>query len=439
MNVMYLVSLERLLDNGIIRSQVIDLICDIKHEAKTNGNNDVNIILVAIQSIIIIGRNGININTDVLKKSNKINVLLRKHNVKLVIIPFLIPQLKRWGPYLNIWLLSLFSLYCIPILYGLIRIHKINIIHCRSYLSGLLATINYFICKDINIIFDPRGFLPEEGVEQNLWKYKSITYNIWKYIEFNIIKYSKKTIALSTEFAKHIKSMNSDANVSVIYAGVDIDKYNVCFSDKDKLRYELDLKDDKKVFIYVGSLGAWNSPEILAILFKAILKFWKNSHLIVLTRYNKFSIEKIFNKYEVNKNYYSVRQCSPEDVPKYLSISNYGIIPGRMQVIDNFALNLTNKTMIGLKVSEYLASGLPLIARKDIPALASIITNNRLGFVFEYDDNNNNIIINDIFSLEDKSYKEMSYRCKTYAKNNMYLNVSAKKYMNVYIDLSRIS
>ena len=435
MNVMYLVTLEHLVDNGIISSQVIDLICEIKREIKENDDKNVSIILVAIQSIVTIGRDGISLNTDIFKKNNNIKSLLRDHNVNLLIIPFLVPQLKRWGVYLNIWLLSLFSIYCIPILYVLTIIYKINLIHCRGYLSGLLATINSLFCKDIKIIFDPRGFLPEEGVEQNLWKYKSVTYNIWKYVELNILKYSNKTIALSAEFANHLKVIYSKANVSVIYAGVNINKYNVSHGVKNKLRYDLDLLDDKKVFIYVGSLGTWNSPEILAIVFSAILKLCKNPYLIVLTSYSNTLMEKLFSKYEIDNKYYSVRKCLPADVPKYLSISDYGIIPGRMQVFGNFALSLTNRTMIGLKVSEYLASGLPLIVRKDVIALSSIINVNKLGYVFEYSEGDKSILIDDIFLSRDESLKEISDRCKNYAKNNFSVNNAAKIYLSMYIDL----
>lgn len=431
---MYLVSLEYLVGNGIISSQVIDLLCNIK---KHNSNN-VNMVLVAIQPVIIIGRNGITINRSVFEKDNDIRVLLNSHDIKLVLIPFILPQLKRWGVYFNIWLLSLFTIYSMPILYVLTIIHKTNLIHCRGYLSGILAAISSLFRKNVKFIFDPRGFLPEEGVEQKLWKYKSVTYNIWKYIEYNLLKKSDKVIALSREFANHLKDIYSNVNVSVVYAGVNVDKYNTYSGIKNDLKYNLDL-NDKKVFIYVGSLGAWNSPEILAITFKEILKIWNNSYLIVLTSHDKLFIENIFSGNNVNKEYYLIRKCLPSDVPNYLSISDYGIIPGRMHTNDNFALSITNKTMIGLKVSEYLATGLPVIVNKDITALANIVSSNMLGYFFKYDGNMNCIIFDGKFSLPDDSYKEISYRCKKFAIDNLSLNNISKLYFNMYTDLVRFN
>ena len=70
-----------------------------------------------------------------------------------------------------------------------------------------------------------------------------------------------------------------------------------------------------------------------------------------------------------------------------------------MHTNDNFALSITNKTMIGLKVSEYLASGLPVIVNKDITALANIVSSNMLGYFFKYDENMNCVVFDERFTL----------------------------------------
>ncbi len=429
MNVMYLVTLEHLVDNGIISSQVIDLLCEIKR-----NNNNVNIVLVAIQPVMIIGRRGISINRYIFCRDNHLKSFLKNNDIKLVLIPFWIPQLRRWGVYLSIWLLTIFSIYCTPFIYALTIIHKTDFIHCRGYLSGFLATIVSVLRRNIKVIFDPRGLLPEEGVEQSLWKYKSVNYNIWKRIEHHILKNCNKVIALSTEFATYLKDIIPSLDVSVIYAGVDIGKYNINPDAKNNFKRIFDL-EGKKVFIYVGSLGTWNSPEILAATFKKIHEICGNSYLIVLTNYNKTFILRIFSDYVIDSKNYMIHKATPDDVPKYLSVSDYGIVPGRIHIEDNIALKVTNKTMIGLKVSEYMAAGLPLIVNKDIPALVAILSSNNLGYIFEYDKNTKSVRFENNSVLLDNLHATKAENCKRFSANNFDIDKVAEKYVKLYNSL----
>ena len=70
--------------------------------------------------------------------------------------------------------------------YFLILKKKINIVHSRSYVMGLIAYFLSFIII-FSHIFDIRGFWIEERVEWGLWKKKSLKYFFLNFLKIRFI------------------------------------------------------------------------------------------------------------------------------------------------------------------------------------------------------------------------------------------------------------
>ena len=158
------------------------------------------------------------------------------------------------------------------------KTHKIDIIHCRSYITslvGLWAKRRF----GVKFIFDMRGFWADERVEGGLWNldnpvFKKI-YQYFKKKEKQFIKESDTTISLTQnakrEIEQHIisnkqinKSTNQQINITVIPTCADLDHFNpakVKDEKMAKLREELGIQPNDFVVLYLGSLGTWYMLE----------------------------------------------------------------------------------------------------------------------------------------------------------------------------------
>jgi glycosyltransferase involved in cell wall biosynthesis len=424
MNILYIVSLENIVGSGIYISQVEELLISV-----SRNDNKNNITLLYIPSLFKIGRKGIIIN-DIFVSDyyNGIKNRYESNNINFVVCPFVFPMLKRWGIYLSMFTVPFFLLQILPLLYFIVKLNKIDIIHCRSYLSGLLATLIRITNKNVKFLFDPRGFFPEEGIEHKRWNADSLNYKFWKYLEKYIITSSDSIIGLSTEFCDHINDICGQKKTELIYAGVGLWKYRNHESSRESMRKLLNI-DNKIVFIYVGGLGSWNHPEVIASLYSEIKNRIKNSYLFIITNYNKNQLDKLMKLNSNGQDSYAIMQIHPDEVSKYLAAADFGIMPGRNAESD-YGISLTNRTMIGLKASEYLASGLPLLANRNIIAVKSLIKEHDIGYLFEYRENGKCILGNNV-EIDDR-YRSISIACRKFAEKYLNLDVNSKKYLDLY-------
>ena len=85
--------------------------------------------------------------------------------------------------------------------------------------------------------------------------------------------------------------------------------------------------------------------------------------------------------------------------------------------------------MIGLKVSEYLASGLPIIINKKIKGIDSLMNKYNIGVY--YDNNNITAMINGILSMH-MSYKRYQIECLNVAEKYFNIKKASENYFSIY-------
>ena len=375
MKILYLTFLESVIHNGIYETQVKQLLCDLaaQHSGKMSVSH------YAFLPAAEIGRKGVTVySVDPRRKLEALRQEYLRHGVdgRCIFLPMLI--LRRWGQSLPF--MSLAIALAFPVLLYRVLRQRYDIIHCRSYPATVLAVLLKIFLRNVKVVFDPRGFFPEEGVVTGKWRNGSLTFKLWKRLESCLLQRSDKVVALSESFAERVSTIATEAQTTVIYACADLEQFRQARPSRSLKRQQLGL-DGKTVFVYNGSLHAWHDPRLLARLFVSIKWQLTDTKLLVITRHDKREVERLFRENGLQEDFIIVA-AEPNDVPEYLAAGDYGMVPLR-EISGDDAFRIVADTMIGLKVTEYLASGLPLIVNNDVRGIKPLLDQFRIGASFD--------------------------------------------------------
>lgn len=352
MKVLYLTVLEDTNKNDIHANQVFGL-----------ANHGVDYQFLFISPLFILNRQGFSINRNKMKYGNaeevKLPILSYHLCMHVIIIPYFL-------------LISL-----IPFLLRIKRA-KPDVVHCRNLVSVLLAVfVRWLFRLKYKIVCDPRSVYVEECVITKTFKYNCFNYKVWKKLEGLLYRKSDACIGLSEYFKNYLREHNDNSffvpaivNTESVYSQ----------SRRDEMRKKYCLTDDDVVFCYIGSIGAWHSPEKLVYYWdkiKNILPEEKRFRIVFLSGNKKVGAQ-ITSKFG-EKCIVKCGRVKPEEILDYLLISDYGMVPASDKT--GYCYDLLYKTMISSKAEEYLVAGLPIIVNPRIESLVDLINKDRAGFV----------------------------------------------------------
>lgn len=402
MKVAYVTWLESL-NSPILKGQVIEV---LKRITKMSPEN--KIYLFSFQPIYIILLH--------YQEIHKVRKDLMSNKINLILIPSLtIPKLNWFNA--KWYIIPLIFLQSFPPLLVLTFIKKIDILHCRSYPIMLAAIMVKKIKKELKIIFDPRSPFPEENITANQWTERSFTYKLWKKLEKLYLNESDITIAITNTYIEHFAKISPSSRFAVIPNNVDMTRFIPNKEFREYLRLKMGISDDEIIFTYSGSLGNhWNNPKVYAKFVIALRKLnIKHRFLFITQQISK--LKRVFDRYGIGPNEYFTISADIEDVPKYLSIADFG-------------LNLMGKEDIrmSIKTVEYLAMGLPIIINLNVLGAKETIEQYGVGLVLEDLENIDFLKIENLIENKEK----LSLKCRNIAYRKFSTEKIAEQYLNTY-------
>jgi len=229
--------------------------------------------------------------------------------------------------------------------------HRVNIIHARAHVPGAIGLALKRVFRS-SLIFDLRGLMAEEYVDNGVWAEGSLPFRLVKSVERALLKSSDRIIVLTEklkEVLAHIDKPPLDrSKISVIPCCADLMRYEANGTERE------DRAVGPITLVYVGSAtGRYMLGEMIDF-FKVIQTKRPRSHFLLVTRANKSKVEDAFDSRGIKKNCYSIVRAEPEQVPVLLSTADIAI----SFVKPSIALLGMSPTKIG----EYLAAGLPIVS-----------------------------------------------------------------------------
>ncbi len=327
------------------------------------------------------------------------------------------------------------------ILNGTRRVRKLlgrenfDILHCRVHLPALMAAAaRKFSRKKPKILFDIRGFFPEEYTDAGVWPEGGWLYRTAKRVEKWLLKEADGFVVL-TEKARDILFPESRETgfdksgrpVEVIPCCVELNRFkNVDQTTRAETRRSLGV-EDRRVIIYVGSFGGWYLTEAMMDLFTAAVSQNENTFILILTQRDKEKVVENFRKHGFSDEDFLVRSVEPAEIGEYLAAADLAI-----SFIKACYSKLSSSPT---KIAEYLAAGLPIIANPGVGDVDALILGNDVGaLVQNFDQPSYVMALTDIENLGDVGSK-----CRAVAKRDFDISgVGGEGYRRIYSRLLKI-
>ena len=247
---------------------------------------------------------------------------------------------------------------------ALLKIRKkdnIDLIHCRSYITSIIA-LSFKKSHNIPFIFDMRGFFADERMDGKIWNkenslYKGL-YKFFKKKESEFLQKSNHTISLTSAGKKEIQSwgLPNLSPITIIPCCTDKNLFN---RDNIKdLRKELMINKNDFIISYVGSTGTWYMLDEMLDFFKVLLLKKSNAKFLFIT---KDSRDKIYQKClqkNISKSYVIIKESSREMMPSYIGLSNFSIF----FILPFYSKKASSPTKMG----EIMNLGIPIICNNGV-------------------------------------------------------------------------
>ena len=176
----------------------------------------------------------------------------------------------------------------------LVRRHGYDVVHARAHVAAAMGAIAKRL-TGCRLIFDIRGFNPEEYVDAGVWPENGLNYRLAKRVERQLLSTADGFVVL-TEKARDILfpgCSDSDSKgrpVEVIPCCVDLARFEAAASlPREQIRRDLGVAG-RRVMVYVGALGGYYLTEEMAELLAAAHRQDASTFSMILTQSSTLSL-----------------------------------------------------------------------------------------------------------------------------------------------------
>jgi glycosyltransferase involved in cell wall biosynthesis len=310
----------------------------------------------------------------------------------------------------------------------LARRKPFDVFHARGHVAaamGALAKRSH----GGRLIFDIRGFLPEEYVDAGRWPKNGAIYRMVKRAEQRLVQAADGFVVL-TEKAREIMFTGPTAvrspepPVEVIPCCVDVERFRAADAiSRAEARAELGV-EGRRVLVYVGALGGWYLTEELAELIAVACRRDPTVYPMILTQSDPEMILGPLERLGVARSQVLVQGVEPRAIPRYLKAADVAL-----SLIKPCYSKLSSSPT---KLAEYLASGLPVLCNAGIGDVDAVIEDDRVGVIFrELNAAGYERALSEIDAL--CGDPEVADRCRTAARERFDLGtVGGTRYRRLY-------
>ena len=264
-----------------------------------------------------------------------------------------------------------------------IRANNIDILHGRSHVATLMGALAKKVSKrKPKLLFDIRGFFPEEYTDAGVWPEGGLLFRTVKRIERWLMKEADGFVVL-TEKAREILFPESSETgfdkvgrpVEVIPCCVDLKRFAVANNvSRGDMRKKLGV-EDRNVIAYVGSFGGWYLTDEMIDFYVAAREFDRSTFVLILTQRDKEVIARQLRQKGFANTDFLVETVPPSGIANYLNSADMAI-----SFIKACYSKLSSSPT---KIAEYLAAGVPIIFNSGVGDLDHMIGGENVGIVVE--------------------------------------------------------
>ncbi|MDD5072402.1 MAG: glycosyltransferase [Candidatus Omnitrophica bacterium] len=249
-----------------------------------------------------------------------------------------------------------------------IRKGDVGAVHARGYIPALIGLFLKRVAGK-RLIFDMRGFWPDEKVDAGAWEKGSPVYALFKKIERMLIKGSDEIVVLAGSAERSLKKDFPGAAITVIPCCVDTGFFG------PKPRGDILPGDamNRPVLIYLGSTGTFYDLDGMALFFKALKEKIRGAYFWLVTNSAAGEVEGVILGHGIDRHDFAVTGLSRKDIPLALSSSALSIM--------FYKRRLSSAGCSPIKFAESLSCGLPVVINSGIGDTEEVINRENVGVV----------------------------------------------------------
>lgn len=258
---------------------------------------------------------------------------------------------------------------------GIMRREGVSILHARNHVPAVMCAIARKF-RRARLVFDIRGFMPEEYTDAGVWPANGYLYRGLKRVERYLLRTSDAFVLL-TEKARDIvfpgctDTDSAGRPIEVIPCCVDFERFKLATEvSRASLREELKLTK-RRVIVYLGSFGGWYMTNEMTEFLAAAHARDPKTFSMILTQSPQQTVIDRMSSLGIEQKDFLVTQVTPDQVPYYLEAADLAI----SFIKPCYSKQSSSPT----KIAEYLASGLPVVCNSGVGDLDQLIVRNRAG------------------------------------------------------------
>ena len=258
----------------------------------------------------------------------------------------------------------------------LVRREDVAVLHARGHVPALMAALVKRLEKSVRMVFDIRGFMPEEYTDAGVWRADGFLYRGVKRVERFLFSSADAFVVLTRKahdilFPGCGDKDNNGRPIEVIPCCVDFQRFAAAErTARESLRAELKV-DGRRVIVYLGSFGGWYLTDEMTDFLATAQKQDAATFSMILTQSPRQMIIERMQNLGIGPEHFLVTKVTPEEVPRYLRAADIAI----SFIKPCYSKQSSSPT----KIAEYLAAGLPVVCNAGVGDLDELIIENQAG------------------------------------------------------------
>ena len=257
----------------------------------------------------------------------------------------------------------------------IMRREGVSILHARNHVPALMCAIARKF-HPAQLIFDIRGFMPEEYTDAGVWPENGYLYRGLKRVERYLLRVSDAFVLLTAKAREIVFPGCSDTDrlgrpIEVIPCCVDFERFTTVEQiSREQLRADMNLTD-RRVIVYLGSFGGWYMTDEMTDFLVVAHRQDPATFSMILTQSPRQIVIDRMAGLGIKQENFLVTQVRPDEVPRHLRAADIAI----SFIKPCYSKQSSSPT----KIAEYLASGLPVICNAGVGDLDKLIREGRVG------------------------------------------------------------
>lgn len=261
----------------------------------------------------------------------------------------------------------------IPLLPRYLRSRQADVLMIRNVMSGLIALSTRRLHRDLAMVFDSDGFLPDERVDFVGWSSSGWAYRLLRDVESQLVRVSDAVLARTEQGSEILRARGGagldDETFWAIPNGKDPEEFRPGSSDeRQSVRAELGFTPQDLVLVYCGSLGPQYLPEQLLELSAQVYRAHPETRLLILTASLDRAREMLAARTDLPPGMAVAQRVPPSEVARYLRAADVGLALRRP--------SFSQRGVSPIKVAEYLLTGIPIVCNDGVSDVTGRLADN---------------------------------------------------------------